>query len=185
MKINFDEIRKLVPEERVKTLRELINKLRDEVKKQEQNIQQAEQLLQLAQEEQDARAIVRDETSIDTATESEEEPVTLEQHAAQAPRQELERVVRGNQPSYHQIAERPVHELYQELRSIYDREAATGVETDQDRERIYQLQRGLAEKRKDIEQGTYKPGDKAEHLMSAAEQMVKKMYHGTVQEDYH
>lgn len=195
MPTDFENLKKLVPEQRVQELKKLINKLREEVEEKERDIQQAEQLLTLAHEEHQAlRKIRRDErkTTLEEKTQPEEQTGTLEETAAEAPRidTELEQLLQTRPPTgddlwYRQIAQQPIQDMYQELRTIYNREAATGIETDADRERIYKLRRGIEAKKHDIETGEYKASAKAKHLLTAAEEMAENMYKGTAQESYH
>ncbi|MBW3019391.1 hypothetical protein KY329_04375, partial [Candidatus Woesearchaeota archaeon] len=68
----------------------------------------------------------------------------------------------------------PMHQIYQSIKEIYSEQQASTYQKEE--EKLYLLHRALDRKKDDIERGEYKPTEKAEHLMSAAEAMVKKMY---------
>lgn len=190
MPIDFDAICALVPEQRADELKKIIEDLTREIDERQEDLEEAQRLLTLCLEEQVALNVVRNPTpaSLEEDFDEDVEGGDLESVAAQAPRQDLEDVVQARPPTpqealYSRTEERPIAELYQELRGIYDREAATGVQTEQDRERLYELQRGLSAKREDIESGEYKPDERAAHLLTTAERILKDMYKGTVQEN--
>ena len=88
-------------------------------------------------------------------------------------RQELENIV-GREPpqNIEQIAQRPLSDLYREIKTIYETQQRTGIETNEQRNRAYELRGGVYQKRKDVEEGRYKPGETQKHLLSASEQLV-------------
>jgi hypothetical protein len=193
METDFEQFKKLAPERRLKELQKLIDTLKKEVDERQKDIREAEHLLVLA----DGEARVLEQVEIPetrTAPRKKEEPETIEEKATPVKKSEAKRLTREEQKElerllatapprseelFHRIAHRPVSELYSELRKIYDRERTTGIETSRDREMIYAISRGLEAKKKDVEEGEYRPVGKAKHLMTAAEQMAENMYQST------
>ena len=191
MATDFSIFKDLAPERRVTELQKLINNLKKDIEERQDEIRQAEHLLALADEE--ARVIEQVEVP-ETKTGPRRKPEkieSLEEKAEEKPedrkitlkeRLELEKLLATAPPRsedlFHKIAHRPINELYSELRNIYDRERQTGVETTRDREMIYAISRGLEEKKKDMQEGQYKAGRQAKHLMTEAEQMAERMYQG-------
>lgn len=171
MHVDFSEFTKLTPERRVKELQELIEDLKKQITQSQEDIKTAEELLLRADEEarvlenitipeRDKKAkTVEELTTPETLKPTRE----LEDLLATAPRKE---------ETIHQLAHTPVSELYAEIKNIYQRERETGLETQQDRDKIYAIRKGLEIKK---EEG-YKPSTKDQHLMTAAEQMADAMY---------
>ncbi len=167
MAIDFDDIKRLAPEKRVKALKQVIEELQKEITERQKDIEQAEQILELSEEEErvlEEIEIPKEEKKL-TAKIKEEKPKLepanrLEEILETAPKTE----------AVHKVAHIPVNELYQELKNIYQREKETGIETREDREKLYLIMQGLKVKK---EEG-YVP--KESHLMSRAEQIAESMY---------
>ncbi len=187
MGIDFNIFKDLPPERRARELQKLIDDLRKEIGERQDDIKRAEHFLALADEE--ARLLEQVEVpEAKTAPRKKPEKIdaleekTEERKLTREEKLELEQLLATAPPRsedlFHKIAHRPVQELYSELRNIYDRERSTGIETENDRLRIYSIRRGLEEKKKDMEEGQYKPARQAKHLLTAAEQMAENMYQG-------
>jgi len=180
----------LPPERRARELQKLIDNLKKDIGERQDDIRKAEHFLALADEE--ARLLEQVEIpEAKTARKKPEKIDALEEKTEEQPggrkltreeKLELEGLLatapQRSEELFHKIAHRPVQELYSELRNIYDRERSTGIETENDRLRIYSIRRGLEEKKKDMEEGQYRPARQAKHLLTAAEQMAENMYQG-------
>jgi hypothetical protein len=187
MSTDFGIFKDLPPERRTRELQKLIDNLKKEIGERQDDIKKAEHFLALADEE--ARLLEQVEIpEAKTASRKKPEKIdaleekTEERKLSREEKLELEGLLatapRRSEDLFHKIAHRPVQELYSELRNIYDRERSTGVETENDRLRIYSIRRGLEEKKRDMEEGQYKPARQAKHLLTAAEQMAENMYQG-------
>ncbi len=191
MGVDFSIFKDLTPERRAKELQKLINDLKKEIDERKDDVRQAEHFLALADEE--ARILEQIEVpEAKTAPKRKPEKIeALEEKTEEAPKErrlsreeqvELEKLLATAPPRsedlFHKMAHRPVTELYSELHKIYDRERQTGIESSRDREMVYAIARGLEEKKKDMEEGQYKPARQAKHLLTAAEQMAESMYQG-------
>lgn len=174
---DFSWLENLAPERKEEELKKHIEALRKEIKEKEQEILDAEELLEKAQDEvrvlesitvPEAKPISAEFVEVRTAPKRKAEP--LEKMLDEAVVDERHRV--------DELAQQPMQQIYQSIREIYSEQAA-GQNTynqQKDEERLYLLQRAIDRKKEDIESGEYKPTEKAEHLMTAAEAMVKKMY---------
>ena len=116
---------------------------------------------------QDNLSVLREFVEVRTAPKPKEPLEHMLDEAAVEERQRVE-----------EISQMPMQQIYQSIKEIYSEQAAQAQVYQQNREeeRLYLLHRALDRKKEDIESGEYKPTEKAEHLMSAAEAMVKKMY---------
>ncbi len=171
MPTDFEPFKRLPPETKVIELRKLITVLKKHIDEHQRDIRTAESLLNLAEDEQ---KVIEQETE-----RAETRKVKGKETAEAKPAQEeLEKIV-GREDTKQRIEEtarRPLSELYQELRSIYQSQQKTGIETQEQRDRVYELSRGLYEKRKDMEEGTYKSGEQQKHLLTSTEQLISAIY---------
>jgi hypothetical protein len=185
MGIDFSDFKDMTPQKRLQELQKLIDNLKKEIDDRQKDIKNAEQLLAIADEEArvleqievpEIRAPTRGRTM-----EIEERVETKEEKKAgrRAEQLELEKLLATAPPRsenvLHQVAHRPVQELYGELRKIYERQKDTGIETAQDREMLYAIRKGMEIKK---EEGYAPATQRAKHLMTAAEQMAESMYQG-------
>jgi hypothetical protein len=187
MGIDFSGFKDFTPQRRASELQKLIDTLKKEIESRQEDIKTAERMLALADEEArvleqvevpEARAPARRTKEIEERVEIKTAEKETGKRLTREERVELERLLATAPPRseqvLHQVAHRPVQELYGELRRIYDRQSETGVERAQDREMIYAIRKGLEIKK---EEG-YKPAARDRHLMTAAEQMAENMYQG-------
>ncbi len=186
MAMDFEPFRKLAPERRMQELQKLVDSLKKEIDERQSDIREAENLLALADEEtrlleqvevpeartapKRQRATKIEEIGIEEKTEEKKGRMTREEQT------ELERLLATAPPRSPELLHRVAHlsaaELYKEEKRIYERQKETGIETKQDREKIYAIMKGFEIKH---EEG-YKPAGTAKHLMTAAEQMAESMY---------
>jgi len=182
MGTDFSPFKDMTPQRRLKELQKLLDTLKKEIEDRQDDIKAAAQMLSLADEEArlleqievpETREMPRKAKEIEERVEVKEEKkgrVTREEQL------ELEKLLATAPPRspqvLHEFAHREVRELYGETKRIYERQKETGIETQQDREMIYAIRKGLEIKK---EEG-YKPAGTARHLMTAAEQMAESMY---------
>jgi hypothetical protein len=173
---DFKWLDNLTPERKEEELKKHIAQLRKKIKDAEQELRDSEELLTRAQE--DVRVL-------ENITVPEAQPISAEfVEVRTAPKQQgqpLEQMLDEaavEQKRVEEISQLPMQQIYQSIKEIYSEQAAQGATYMQQKEeeKLYLLQRALDRKKDDIETGEYKPTDKAEHLMTAAEAMVKKMY---------
>ncbi len=186
MAVDFEEFKNIAPERRTRELQKLINTLKKEIAEKQREIREAEHLFILADEE--ARLLEQmevPETAIET-TPRQKESATIEKLAGEKKEKDekalLERLVETiprKEELFREVAQIPIQELYSELKTVYQREKSTGVETAQDRNMIYAIAKGIEEKRKNVESGQYSPTQKSRHLLSAAEEIAQNMYRGS------
>ncbi|MBW2970137.1 hypothetical protein KY319_03370 [Candidatus Woesearchaeota archaeon] len=174
MATDFAPFKKLAPERRIQELQKLIDNLRKQATQIQDEIKEAEHLLILADDE--ARVLEHMEVpEIKEIKKGKPEAKPAKKRMADLELEELLETGPRTPELLHEVAHRPVHELYQELRSIYDRQKETGIETRQDREMLYAIRKGFEIKK---EEG-YKPAPTEKHLMTAAEEWAEQMYQGT------
>ncbi|MEM3154850.1 MAG: hypothetical protein QW165_04790 [Candidatus Woesearchaeota archaeon] len=181
MGTDFSGFKNFTPQRRIAELRKLISMLKKEIESRQEDIKTAEQLLEFAEEETRVleqvevpetpplRKTQEIEERIEEKTErgrmTRDERTELEQLLATAPPRSPELL--------HRVAHIPVAQLYNEEKRIYERQKKTGIETQQDREIIYAIRKGLEIKK---EEGYKPPTMRERHLMTAAEQMAESMY---------
>jgi len=170
---DFKWLENLPPERKEEELKKHINQLRREIKSKEEEINEAEGLLARAQEDvrvlesievPKAKPISSDFVEMRTAPKTKE---PLEEMLDEAVVEERHRV--------EEMAQMPMQQIYQSIKEIYN-EQAVQKEVYKKQEELYLLQRAIDKKKEDIDKGEYSPTEKAEHLMSASERMVKSMY---------
>jgi len=210
MAVDFSKIENLVPEEKVKTMQKIIEDLKKQIQEKQKEIKQAEEEIKTAETilekaddeqrilelraEQDLKISQKQFGKKDNEQKSDkkiekDKTSTLEKindtNQEEIPRMEerLEEIISTApvKKAIEQIAQKPIDNLYNEMRRIYRREKETGIETQKDREILYVIMKGIEEKKQDVNEGTYKPTEKARHLMTAAEEMAENMYKGTTQ----
>src|SRR3989344_6948464 len=181
MSTDFEPFKKLPPETRVGELQRLIVNLKKHIENHQRDIRTAETLLAVASDEQkvleqEVGKVAEIQTKYKTSIpkDIQEQTKIL---AAKLPAQPLEGIV-GVEPSREpRPAERPLSEFYQSVRTIYEAQRQTGIETYEQRQQIYEIHKGLEEKRRDIEQGKYRPGERQKHLLTTTEQLLGNIYH--------
>jgi hypothetical protein len=184
--IDFDKIRKMAPDRRIKTLRELQEKLDEFIKEREKEISTSQD------EIRDAQDFLKD---------AEEELQVLEEMQAEAPKikevnveklfepekkkqgRELEQIAEQEGPKtpptsleqqayISRLAQQPVENIYERVNKIRDEIRTTGLMSSYQQERLEQFREALHEKEEAIREGEYQPGRKAEHLLTAAEKAI-------------
>ncbi|MBD3362019.1 hypothetical protein GF358_04490 [Candidatus Woesearchaeota archaeon] len=175
-KIDFTQIKKLPPEEKIKVLervegelKTLIEKRKKEIEEKNLEIENAEELLQEAQNE--AKVLEEIKTpeikKVDIGKLFHPEEKDLEGIAATAPSEAEKKA------QIEELSKQPVQELYNTVVGIKSEIDKTGIETLYQQEKIEQINEALYEKKKAVENKQYNPTKKARHLLTAAEQMME------------
>ncbi len=191
-RIDFDKLRKMPPERKIKALRELQEKLNALIQERNAEIQQNQREIQDAQdflkeaedelrvlEEMESQApdikqvdvdkLLRRETKRTEPTRPRERE--LESIADEAPRRQPNP---EDQRAYvNSLARQPVASIYERVNEIRDQIRNTGVITTYQQERLNVLDEALHAKEEAIMAGQYEPNKKAEHLLSAAEKAIQ------------
>lgn len=176
MMADFKWLENLTPERREEELKKHIARLRKQIKDAEQELKDSEELL--ARAEEDVRVLESIAVPEARPISSEFVEVRTAPKRAEPLEQMLDDAVVEERQKVDELAQMPMQQIYQSIREIYSEQAAQGATYMQQREeeKLYLLHRALDQKKEDIETGEYQPTEKAEHLMTAAEAMVKKMY---------
>jgi hypothetical protein len=182
--IDFDKIRKMAPDRKIKALRELQEKLADFIKEREKEISTSNEEIKDAQ---------------DFLKEAEEELQVLEEMQAEAPKikkvnveelfkpekkqeKQLEAIAEeAPKPAFNpseqeayisRLAQQPVSTLYERINQIRSEIKTTGLMSNYQQDRLEQFGEALREKEEAIRAGEYEPGKRAEHLLTAAERAI-------------
>jgi acyl-CoA reductase-like NAD-dependent aldehyde dehydrogenase len=191
-KIDFRQIKKLPPEEKIKVLKriedelqKLIETRRKETEENNKEIAEAEELLAEARNEfrvleeiqlpelkkVEIEKLFRPKEERDgrgTAG-KEEEDEGLEGIAAKEPAAALAE----RQARIDELSRKPMEELYQTTIGIRKEIEKTGVETIYQQSKAEEISEAIYEKRKAIESKEYNPSARARHMMTAAEEMIE------------
>ena len=191
-RIDFDKLRKMPPERKIKALRELQEKLNELIKERNKEIEQSQQEIKDAQdflkeaedelsilEEMQSQApgikqvdvdkLLRRKTERTEPTRPRERE--LESIAEEAPRQTPSA---EDQRAYiNTLSRQPVTSIYDRVNEIRDQIRNTGVITTYQQERLNVFDEALHAKEEAITAGQYEPSKRAEHLLSAAEKAIQ------------
>ncbi len=187
MGTDFSIFKDLPPERRTKELQKLIDDLKKGISERQDDIKRAEHFLALADEESrlleqveipEAKTATRKKPERIEALEEKTEEKLDGKRLTREERLELEKLLATAPPRsdqlFHQVAHRPLAEIYDVEKKIYERQRETGIETQNDREMIYAIRRGLEIKK---EEG-YKPAAASKHLWTRAQELAETMYQG-------
>lgn len=169
-KIDFASIEKLSPDKRLQTLKKLIEELQQELRERQAQIETAIAMLKTTEKEVELIEKVEVPKVKEVKIEELFKPAEggLEEKA-RAMEFDLRREIR-------ETSQRPIEEIYRELKTIYQQQQKTGVETEEQRIEVYINRKALEEKRQAIRKGEYSPTEKAEILFTATEELIKRMY---------
>jgi len=170
--INFSEIRNLPADEKIKTLKKIDHELREKIQKnkkeleeKKREIEEAEFLLQEAEDEYRLLEQIRiqepKKIQIDKLF-NEEKGEKLEEMAKEQVLQQREERVEG-------LANKPVEELYNMVIGMSDEVKQTGIQTQYQQELAQDLKQAFYHKREVYQEN---PAQKAQHLLTAAEQIM-------------
>ncbi|HLC33243.1 MAG TPA: hypothetical protein VJJ82_05425 [Candidatus Nanoarchaeia archaeon] len=177
MPTDFEPIKKLPPETQVEELKKVITNLRRHIEEHQRDIRTAETLLARAEDEERVLEDQLDKSIEKTREQYKEADLKATAKSAVKQGQQLENIV-GETPTREvpRVAPPPLAELYTRAKTIYESQQKTGVETYEQRQQLYELNRALDEKRRDIEEGKYQPGERQKNLLTSTEQLLGTMY---------
>ncbi len=172
-KVNFEEIRKLPADEKIKALKKIDNELRKkiqedkkEIEDKNKEIEAAEFLLKEAEDEYRVIERIRIQESekieVDKLFHPEKEGLEEIAKTTQTPEQRQERI-QG-------LTNTPVEDLYKMVVGMKQQVDQTGVQTLYQQELAEDLREVFYQKREIYQEH---PAQQAQHLMSAAEQIMK------------
>ncbi len=166
--MDFNNLKKQAPDERVKILKKFIRELTKEITEKQALLKTAESFLKDSEEELKIIENVQ-------VTEEIIEPVSLEETAVQT----FEELGLPQEPE--QLARAPIEELYTALKTLYSSSQFASPnlsyeEREKQRLNLYALNKALDVKRERIRKGEYKPTEKAAHLLTATEELINRMY---------
>lgn len=168
----LEELKEVHPEERISLLKEYIQQLRAMLEQRrtpalEEELRAA---LEMEIETEDELRVLEEKVETPKVREAElEEKIEQERTLEQLTRQE------ASEDTIKAIAQRPMAELYNRIH--YMQESWKDPTEDQ-RNEMYMLEKGIQEKARQTQQGDYKPDQKAWHQMTAAEEVIHGMKHG-------
>jgi DNA repair exonuclease SbcCD ATPase subunit len=191
-KIDFDKLRKMPPEQKVKALKELQEKLGDlirerskEIANSEQEIKDAQDFLKEAEDELRVLEQMEDQApgikqvNVEKLFESEKQQ---REQPTKPQGRELEDIAgeaRTTAPSsvddrayINTLSRQPVANIYERITQIRDDIRTTGVISSYQQEKLEQFREALHEKEEAAREGAYKPGRKNAALMTAAERAI-------------
>jgi len=185
-KIDFKQIKKLPPQEKIKVLRQIeveltklieirkkeIEESNKEIEDNKTEIAEAEALLAEARDEFQVLEKIQTpelkKVEIEKLFRPKEEE-GLEGIAAREPAA----VLAEKQARIEELSRKPMEELYNAVVGIRKDVEQTGVETLYQQSQTEEISAALYEKKKAVENNEYNPSQKAKHLMTAAEQMMQ------------
>ncbi|MBI4140452.1 hypothetical protein HY485_01300 [Candidatus Woesearchaeota archaeon] len=169
--INFEQIKKLPPDQRIKVLNQLQEQIQKLIKERQQEIEDAQALLKRAEEE--LRVIQEIETPKPKQIHVEELFGKKEEEEEET----LENIARRDIPQPDELAERleqkPISEIYQRLNEITGEIRESGVITQYQENWMRAANYITQEREKAIQEHKYNATDKAEHQLSAAEKIIQ------------
>jgi hypothetical protein len=151
-------------------LRQLIEELQKDIREKQIQIETAVNLLRTT--EREVALIEKVEVPI-TKEVRIEELFKPEEGGLEARAREIDLRLRED---IRETAQRPIEEIYSELKNIYQQQQRTGVETEEQRAEVYVARKALEEKRQATQRGEYAPSEKAETLFTATEDLIRRMY---------
>lgn len=200
--IDFDKIRAMPPDRKVKALQELQGKLGEFIRERAKEIDQSQREIKDAQdflkeaedelrvlEEMQEQAPGIKKVDVEKLFEQEKKSAgkpgksgDLEAIADTAPRTNAPSAV-DNRAYVSTLARQPITTLYERINTLRDDIRNTGVITTYQQEKLEQFREALHEKEDAIKAGEYAAGRKAEHMLSAAEKAV--MYASGNKQDFY
>ena len=167
--IDFEQIKKLPPDQRIKVLNQLQEQIQKLIKERQQEIEDAQSLLKRAEEE--LRVIQEIETP-------KPKQIHVEELFGRDEGEEtLEKIARRDIPQPNELAERleqkPISEIYQRLNEITGEIRDSGVITQYQENWLKAANYVAQDREQAIKEHKYNATDKAEHQLSAAEKIIQ------------
>lgn len=168
--IDFEQIQKLPPDQRVKVLQDLQVQIEKLISERKREIEQAQAFLERAKDE--LRVLEQIETP-------QQKQVKIEELFGKEEKKEetLERIARRDVPDPERIREnleqKSITDIYQRVNQITGDIRETGVITQYQENFLRAANYEMQDREKAIQEHQYNPGDKAMHQLSAAEKIIR------------
>jgi hypothetical protein len=194
----IDELKKLSVEERIKKLKEIEQKNKDEIKKAQEMLKQSEFELEEKEKEKESTPIPQMKAADigELFTEEEKQLFKTKRFEEKKPakKEALEETVFSEgkklkpeqieqiQQQYRtQLSRKPVDELYDRMKNIYQNIQASGAVSPEQVNQINNIEYAIDKKKEDIEKGEYNPSEYVANRLVAVQQIgedLKKKYRG-------
>lgn len=170
--INFEQIKKLPPDQRVKVLQELQDQIEKLIKDRKKEIEEAHELLSRAKEElrvlEEVQTPKVKQISVEELFKNEEKDEQnkegLENIARRIPSPEL---IRQN------FEQKPIAEIYKRINDVTGDIRESGIITQYQENFLRAANYEMQDREKAIENRQYRPTEKAQHLLSTAEKLIR------------
>ncbi len=185
-KIDFDKLRKLPPDRKIKALREIQEELTKVITERNKEIEESQQEIKDAQDflneaEEELRVLEEMEETAPKIKKVDVEKLFGREEKKLGKERELEdiadeapRVAPQEERAYvNFLAQQPVSNIYERVNRIREEIKTTGVMSAYQQEKLDQFREALHEKEDAIREGEYSPGHKAESLLTAAEKAIR------------
>lgn len=175
--IDFEQIKKLPPDQRVKVLQELQGQIEKLINDRKREIQQAQDLLARAKEE--LSILEHIETPKQKQVSVEELFETNSKEKRDEKKGGLEGIARKEiipAPNVlrEQFEQRPIADIYQRMNEITADIRNTGVVTQYQENWLRAAKYEVQYREQSIEKNQYHPNEKSQHLLSAAEKIIRQ-----------
>lgn len=168
--IDFEYIKKLPPDQRVKVLQQLHDQLEKLIRERKQEITSAQELLEKAQEElivlQKIETPQPKKTIVEELFKTEEKENGLERITRQ------QKIPRPEDIREH-FEQKPIAELYKRINDITGEIRETGIVTAYQENFLRAANYEIHDREKAVRNQLYQPTEKALHQMTAAERIIK------------
>lgn len=170
--IDFEQIKKLPPDQRVKVLQELENQIQKLISERKKEIEEAQSLLSRAKDE--LRLIEEIEAPVQKNISVEE---LFGKESKNEKKDGLENIATSAIPDPQVIREnfvqRPIADIYKRVNDITKDIRESGVITQYQENFLRAANYEVQDREKAIENHQYRASEKAEHMLSAAEKIIR------------
>ncbi len=169
--IDFEQIKKLPPDQRVKVLQELENQIQKLISDRKKEIEEAQSLLSRAKDE------LRVIEEIQTPTQKNISVEEMFKENKNDKKEGLENITSSAIPDPQVIrenfAQRPIADIYKRVNDITKDIRESGVITQYQENFLRAANYEVQDREKAIENHQYRASEKAEHMLSAAERIIR------------
>lgn len=189
-KIDFNKLRKMAPDRRVKALQEVqeelntfiteknkeITESQQEINDAQDFLREAEEELQVLEEMQSASPKIK-EVNVEKLFEPEKRRGRELEDIAEQEGPKATPASIDQQAYISRMAQQPIATLYDKINRIREDIKSTGIISSYQQERLEQFREALEEKEEAIHDGNYAAGRKAAGLLTAAERAITYTTH--------
>lgn len=172
--IDFEQIKKLPPDQRVKVLQELQNQIEKLINDRKKEIEQAHELLARAKDE----LRVLEEVQTPKVKQLTVEELFKTNDKDDDKKQGLENIAQKNIPSPEIIRQhfeqKPIAEIYKRINDVTADIRNSGIITQYQENFLRAANYEMQDREKAIENRQYRPTEKAQHLLSTAEKIISQ-----------